>query len=49
MIIDDGKNDVRQVIQRYTPCFKVRPKAVQPFMGDLPAHRVKPLKPLDVC
>lgn len=36
---------IRHQIFRCQRCYRLRPKSIEPFMGDLPSHRVTPCRP----
>lgn len=43
--IVNGKNFIRQTLHKCIVCFKVNPKFLESFMGDLPNYRVEPAFP----
>lgn len=40
-----ARSIVRKRTHRCIPCFRAKPRVIQPFMGDLPSYRVSQLKP----
>ena len=41
----DGRNITRHVIRECVTCFKVKPRGVEYFIGNLPEHRLQPNRP----
>ena len=45
-----GRREARKITQACVPCFRYRPRALDPMMANLPVDRVtEALRPFDVC
>lgn len=40
-----GRSIAKNLVRKCIICFRARPVAIQPLMGDLPAERINPLRP----
>ena len=45
----NGRSNTRRIIKKCVRCFRAKPKVLFPKMGDLPVHRVEPLRPFLRC
>lgn len=47
--IQSARQAIRSRVKRCIACFRIRPKPVQPKMGDLPKYRIQQIKPFAIC